>query len=222
MAGGIQQKRPGDVRVFDVGPVEFGELGVLFENRGTPIPSLNNVRTIHHKAARLLAAGCSIVETSVATGISYNRLWILTRDPAFAELKAHYEEEERERWENVRERSAQLGMLAAEELQERILDQPEKIPTRELTRIFQTGLDYGGHKPADRSENLTAFTTLEQLRELKGEGDEKVSVREGSVGAEGGEGKRVFNESGELVSKEGDSVREESEEGTGSAESSVG
>lgn len=214
--------KPVRLPVKDVLPVSSDELGVLFENRGTKGKRLKSVRRIHHKMARLLAAGVGPVEVAAATGMSTSRVWLLKNDPSFQELVAHYEAEEEERWQEVRDQAEMVGVSAVEELQDRLESEPEKVPTGQLVRIAKLGLDYGGHKPAEKHEGMILSGTIEQLNRLKRERNEKVSIREGSDGG------RVFDAEGFCepaestpVDDERDSVREASEKSVGDSESAL-
>lgn len=191
--------------------LEWDDLPALMEHRGVGGKRLQNIRSIHHKIARMMAAGCANVEIAAATGMHHNYLTVLRGDPAFQELLAHYEENEKELFYNVRERAAQLGMTAAEVLQQRLLEEPDRIPTKDLMTIMQGGFDYGGHKPAERSENLHVHTTREEIDKIKQSRSENVSVRGGPGGDDGSAGDVIDGEYAEAES--GVEVREEGSEG---------
>jgi hypothetical protein len=123
-------------------------------------------------------------------------------------LLAHYGEQEADLWRNVRERAAMLGMTAAEVLQERLLENPEKVATKDLLAVMQGGWDYGGHKPPERSENLHVHTTKEEIEQAKNGRAEDVSVRRGPGGDDGEpddaiEGEYTKAEGGEQVREAG-------------------
>lgn len=174
--------RPRAVTVIGAELLSYSDLDRLTERRGVGGARLKNVRQVHHKIARMMAAGMSNVEISAVVGFHHSRLSILRNDPAFQELLVHYENEEEEIWHDVREQAAELGTTAVQEIHQRILEHPEKVATRDLIAVMEKGLDYGGKKPPARTENLHAHTTLEQLQKIKEGRKENVSVRGGHAG----------------------------------------
>lgn len=127
------------------------------------------IRHQHHMAAKLLADGRPPAEISLITGYSTARLGQLQKDPAFAELLAHYKDQSVERWLNVHERLASLGIAVTEELMERLESAPDDFSNEELRRLAETLLDRGGYGPKStrdvnlRSENLSV-TLIEQIK----------------------------------------------------------
>lgn len=186
----------------------WDDLPRLSEHRGVGNNSLRRVRQVHHKIARLMAAGAANVEIAAVVGMHQARISILRNDPAFCELLAYYEEHEEARWEDVREKAAELGSTAVEILQERLLEEPDKVKTNDLLSIMNQGLEFGGKKPAARSENLHVHTTAEAIQQIKAGRQENVSVRDGQVGAKD-DGAEVLE--GEIVTEAdgGEEVREE-------------
>lgn len=191
--------------------LEWAELERLEESRGVSNGSrIQNIRQIHHKIARLMASGCNNVEIAAATTFAPGTIGRLRTDPAFQELLSHYEECEFEGWQDARQKAAMVGMTAFEILQERLLHQPEEMKTKDLVEIAQGGLDYGGLKPPQRSENVHYHTSAEEIQRIKEGRTENVSVRSGALGDADDEATEhpegVIE--GEWEESSGDSVRE--------------
>ena len=177
--------------VFNERELELKDLDRLIAESRPQTQRLKAIREVHHRIARMMAAGLTNVEVAASLGLSVNRMSLLRGDPAFQELLAFYTEQEKEIWQEVREHAAQLGITAAQVIHERMLDDPEKMKTADLLSVMRSGLDYGGHKPAERSESLHVHTTAEQLARIKAaRGEENVSVRGREEAAEEEDGSR--------------------------------
>jgi len=118
--------------------------------------ALTRIRAIHHQAAKLLATGMKAVEVSAVVGLSQNRLSILQSDSAFKELLSFYTEREDTRFADAQERLVLLGLDAAAELHERIVENPEEVSSKTLVEIMTASLDRSGHSPVHKH----AFTFL--------------------------------------------------------------
>jgi hypothetical protein len=113
------------------------------------VPVLKKLRSIHHTAARMLAAGRSIEDTAIATGYTAQRIGDLDRqDPAFQHLKAYYQDQISEA--NISD--AQRVQAKFLDMSERALDlidgELEKaedgrisIPVSELRQLATAGAD---------------------------------------------------------------------------------
>ncbi len=135
---------------------------------GSTTPHLKRIRAVHHAAARLIATGMKDAEVSMNVGLCVSRLSILKNDPAFQDLITHYETAEKERFAVVQDRMAMLGMVAAEELNDRIIDSPEELTTKDLTEIMKVSLDRGGYAPVTKSEKKHVhILDSEQLTKIK-------------------------------------------------------
>jgi hypothetical protein len=123
---------------------ELGDSDIALANGeaglGTPIPAIQRLRHAHHQLARVLASGVKAVEASYITGYTQSRISILKADPAFQELLAYYAEQREAQYLDVHQRLAVLGTSTAEELQERIDEQPEKFTNRELMELIELTL----------------------------------------------------------------------------------
>lgn len=67
----------------------FG-LEIMNDQPLTAAPTLQRLREIHHRAARKVAAGLSLVEVGIEVGRSAKRIGDLCQDPAFKELVEYY------------------------------------------------------------------------------------------------------------------------------------
>jgi predicted transcriptional regulator len=138
---------------------------------GSVTPRLKKIRAVHHAAARLIATGMKDQEVSLNVGLCPSRLSILKNDPAFRDLVEFYTQSEVDRFSSVQDRMVMLGMVAAEELNDRIEEAAEDVTTKDLTEIMKLALDRGGYAPVTKSEskNLHAHMSLSELEALKQE-----------------------------------------------------
>lgn len=196
--------------IMDEQPLGYDDLNDLAEQRSVGETQLQRIRSIHHKIAQMLAQGCANVEVAAAVSMNPTYISVLRADPAFQELLSHYENAEQEAWADVRKKAALVGMTAVEVLQDRLLENPDRVSTKDLVQVVQSGLDYGGHKPAQRSENLHYVTTSEEIEEIKQGRQENVSVRE-SPGLDDSGGAILEAEYEEKEA--GEEVREQGAEG---------
>ena len=129
------------------------------------------IRSRHHALAQLLAEGRSNTEAGLLTGYSASRISILKADPAFAELLAHYSEQQQQAYVNVHERLAALGINAVEELQERLELNPEEFSKKELMEVASLALDRAGFGPKTTVQHSGSIgiVTPEVLVAIKGE-----------------------------------------------------
>ena len=103
-----------------------------------------------------------ICKASVITG--YTPAWIssLQKDPAFKELLAYYRDQADEVFLNVQERLAALCVTSIEELQDRMLNQPESFSHKELMMAIEITGDRSvapskgqGHQGSSSPGNIT-------------------------------------------------------------------
>lgn len=99
------------------------------------------LRGAHHGLARLLAGGMRDYEASYATGYSAGYIGQLRKDPAFAELVSHYQDQAVAEYIDAHKQLATLGQTALEILQERIETDSDKIGLKTLTDIAAMALD---------------------------------------------------------------------------------
>ena len=127
------------------------------------------IRHQHHMVAKLLAEGRSLVEVGQITGYTPARIGQLKNDPSFQELLEHYKSQATEKWLNVHERVAALGISITEELQERLENCPEDFSNEELRKLAESLLDRSGFGPSSKKEvsvrsHSVTLTLVEQIK----------------------------------------------------------
>ena len=78
------------VRILSVRALTRDDLLRLKDDR-VPPPRVKAFRATHHRLARLVAAGHRTEDILRITGYSYQRLFVLNKDPAFQELVAQFQ-----------------------------------------------------------------------------------------------------------------------------------
>lgn len=102
------------------------------------------LRTGHHQLAQLLAADVQETEASFITGRSVASIRLLLDDPAFKELLAYYREQQLSRDLNVYDRQVTIGAIAADILQQRLEENPEKFSNSDLQKLLETAMPQKG------------------------------------------------------------------------------
>lgn len=93
------------------------------------------IRQSHHNLARLLATGVDDVEASLCTGYTPNHISRLRQSPAFAELLNYYSTQRDQIFVDALERMKVVGLMAIDELRQRIEDEPSAFARRELMEV---------------------------------------------------------------------------------------
>lgn len=93
------------------------------------------IRHAHHQLAQLLAKGVAQEEISAITGYSPSYVSQMKSMPMVAELVAHYATQRAQQFVDVAERMKVLGISAIEELQQRLMDDPNGWTKRELVEL---------------------------------------------------------------------------------------
>lgn len=137
------------------------DLALLNTNRGIAAPGLQKIRQTHRLAARLMALGMKDGDVAVAVGLSPGRLSILKNDPAFTALIQTFQNHKDAHTIDIMEKVHEVGMIAIEELRDRILDAPDEISSSQLLDITTAALDRLGHGPQAKlsvtTVNITAL-----------------------------------------------------------------
>lgn len=135
-----------------------------------PPKLISRIRNTHHALARLVAAGVRNEEISRITGFSPS--WISTlsnQDPAFKNLVEYYREQVASEFSEVHislhERLTSVAMLAAEELQERLTNEPESLSPGELNDLVKSAADRTGFGPQTKSTNVNVNIDLAERLE---------------------------------------------------------
>ena len=183
-----------------------------------PIKSL---RATHHRMAQLLAAGYREYEVAAMMGYSPSRISVLKADPAFAELISFYRERREEIELDMHERLQRLALDAAQELSERLNENPDGVSTSQLMEVIKLGADRTGHGPSSSLTVRSFSLSAEDLRKLKEEVDGSARGRvlpkedqEPGVGRIGQQAALAQDPAPGLPSP-GDELRAEGGEGTG-------
>lgn len=142
------------------------DLHALHTSRLNVQPKLiSRIRNTHHALARLVAAGVRNEEISRITGFSPS--WISTlsnQDPAFKNLIEYYREQVSAEFSEIHislhERLTSVAMLAAEELQERLTNEPEALSASELNDLVKSAADRTGFGPQTKSTNVNVNIDL--------------------------------------------------------------
>lgn len=135
------------------------------ESSGTP--TLAKLRGIHHDIARQLASGLTPAEVSAITGYSPSRISTLQSDPSFKELLAFYSEKQKEIYIDVHKRMSTLGLDAASELSDRLVEKPESFTNTQLIELTKATLDRAGYNPVSKTVNASVTLTAAELDSLK-------------------------------------------------------
>lgn len=119
------------------------------------------LRDHHHRLARLVAAGFKTGEIMERTGVSYSRLSVMRKDPAFIELIAKYKEKVDaafEREQDIFYQVATSNMLKAEVMLAEKLETAEEegvpLPTRDLIAISRDAADRFGYGKRNMNLNI--------------------------------------------------------------------
>lgn len=112
----------------------------------------------------------SRADASAVTGYSITRISILTDDPTFKELLAHYGQVKEAAFAGFQDRASQVALTALDVIAERLEDEPENIPTGQALEIAKTLADRTGHAPVNRIQqtnvnvDMTARLTAARQR----------------------------------------------------------
>lgn len=156
---------------------------------GAEVPTLKRVSERHHMLARLLAAGVTEGEASVATGYDPSRISVLKQSPAFADLIAVYRKEVNAEFATVLDHMAGLSKDVILELRERLEHEPEKVSTNDLLKIAEATLDRTGHPKVSEVNNNFNFgdrlqAARERAKKARLEASENAKLIEGRVSDE--------------------------------------
>lgn len=127
------------------------DLAQLVEPHGRQEPALKRLSDSHHAVARALASGMSVNAVSAVTGYVPPRISMLKADPAFQELVEFYRQNLDTVYADLHTRMSLISLDVAQELHERLLDDPGSIGTALLTDILKLLADRTGHAPVSRS-----------------------------------------------------------------------
>lgn len=137
-------------------------------------PVIQKLKSSHHSAAKAIARGCSLQETSAITGYSIARINQLLQDPTFSELVTFYQGVVEQEFTDVLGRMKALSLDAMEEIQDRLDTNPSEIKTEELLKISTSFLDRTGHAPQQKVSITTTTLSKDDLLSLRAAAQESV------------------------------------------------
>lgn len=140
--------------------VNDADLALLASGREVTSKPLQRLRDRHHALARCLAQGMTNAEASAVTGYDPSRISVLKSDPSFRELVEHYRVVENSLQADFMDRATNLTLTAMNEIQERLEEDPESVPTSMLLEIVKTGADRIGHAPVQKSLQVNATVDM--------------------------------------------------------------
>ena len=159
--------------ILEVRALTRDDLALVLEKRlgedGRPIQgTVRRFRDTHHRVARLFASGLRMSEVVERSGYSYQRVHLLSTDPAFQELIAKYREKvDAEFVKNADAfyEVATSNMLKAEVMIADKLEAAEEegthLPTRDLIAISRDAADRFGYGKRQTNLNVNAdFASL--------------------------------------------------------------
>jgi hypothetical protein len=134
--------------------LDSADMVLLSTERGVKPSAVKRLTDRHHNLARNLASGMPAGEAAVLCGYTASRVSILQNDPAFKELLEFYREDANRPYRDLHVRLSGLALDAAEELSNRLEEEPEKISIGQLTELTKLGADRTGHGPQSSTLNV--------------------------------------------------------------------
>jgi hypothetical protein len=137
---------------------------------------LERLRDPHHRLARLIAAGLKLTIAAERAGFSYSRAHLLTKDPTFMELVAHYRTKIDAAWEReqdqIQEQSMRIISKANTQLEIKldIADETgELLTVRDYVAITSDRMDRFGYGKRQTNTNINVdfAVNLERARARK-------------------------------------------------------
>jgi len=165
MAPPARGRRPSGVKgafVRELTPEDIRQLQNLPSGQlGSDAQVLKKLRHSHHSLARLIAEGVREGEASTITGYSLTYISTIKHDPAFKELVAYYAEQKSEVIHDVHQRLASVATDALEIIQEKMAEDPDSIPIKDLLEVAELGLDRTGHGPTSNHNHAHAVALVD-------------------------------------------------------------
>lgn len=147
-------RAPKPLTVSVVRELDRADLVLLATEKGSKPCAIKRLTERHHALARNIASGMPPGEAGMLQGYSISRVSILQNDPAFKELLEFYREDAQRPYRDLHVRLSGLSMDAAEELSNRLEEEPEKITNNQLMELTKLGADRTGHGPSSTSLNV--------------------------------------------------------------------
>lgn len=164
----LSGRAPAALVAAEVRELSPDDFALLATERGVEPAPLKRLGERHHALAKLLAQGTAPGEAAVVTGLSASRVSILKADPTFQDLVAFYREKVDAAYVDMHSTLAGLSLDAAQELRERLEEEPEKISVGQLLEITKLGADRTGFGPKstqDVNVNVGLADRMQAARE---------------------------------------------------------
>ncbi len=130
--------------------------------------TIGKLRERHHGLARIIASGIPDVTASEMTGYTLERIGMLKRDPTFVELVEFYSANKEANFRrDLRDRMEGVAVNAADELAERIENNPELIKTPTLIDIVKNFADRTGYGPQTTTNVNVNVGLAKRMEEAK-------------------------------------------------------
>lgn len=157
----VMGRKRRDVSATAVRGLTSEDLVTLMDGeKGSQAPALKRISERHHALARLLAGGTPPGEAALIAGYDNSRVSILQNDPAFNELVEFYREDITRELRGLHERMYGLALDAADVLQDRLEDEPEKVSVGQLLEVLKIGADRTGFGPSSQTTNVNVNVDL--------------------------------------------------------------
>lgn len=141
---------------------------VKLEARPAAQNQIAKLRERYHGLARILSAGVPDVVASQMTGYTLERIRMLARDPTFQELMEFYSEnKDAEYHRDLRARMEGAALDAADELRDRLENNPESIKTPQLLEIVKHFADRTGYGPSSTQNVNVNVGLAKRMEEAK-------------------------------------------------------
>jgi hypothetical protein len=182
-------RAPRPVSAAVVRELDVTDLVLLGEEKGSKPNAIKRITERHHALARILANGTmQDGEAATLCGYTLNRVSILRSDPAFKELLEFYRDNAERPYRDLHVRLSGLATDAAEELSNRLEEEPEKITIGQLVELTKMGADRTGMGPSSTNMNVNI-----DLAGRLAEARKRVAMRKLNV-IEGGKNEPSGNE----------------------------
>lgn len=138
------------------------DIVLLASERGEQKPKtlINGLRERHHQLARCLGRGMSDYDAAAVTGYTVSRISILRRDPAFAELVAHYNGVKDFAFADFQERAAAVAIDGLNIIADRMEEDPDAISVSMALEIVKQLADRTGHSAVAKSVNVNVNANM--------------------------------------------------------------
>lgn len=147
-------RAPKPITASVVRELEQSDLVLLATEKGSQASAIKRLTERHHALARNIAGGMKVSDAATFCGYTISRVSILQSDPAFKELLEFYREEANRPYRDLHHRLSGLALDAAEELSNRLEEEPDKVSIGQLVELTKMGADRTGHGPQSSTLNV--------------------------------------------------------------------